>query len=93
MSDVINHQDAIEACESIRRSAIIEDGEPLVRKSAVKYVLENLPSAQPEVIRCKDCKFYTSMNRETKTGICGLTMYQNFGDEWYCAGAERREYE
>ena len=52
--------------------------------------LKDLPSAQPEIIRCKDCKFYTPMNRETKTGICNVTMHQNFGDEWYCAGAERR---
>lgn len=43
-----------------------------------------------ELIRCKDCKFYTAMNRETKSGICSLIMHQNFGDDWYCAGAERR---
>ena len=49
-----------------------------------------LPSVQPEIIRCKDCKFYTPMNRETKTGICSLTLHQNFGDNWFCAGAERR---
>ena len=45
---------------------------------------------QPEIVRCKDCKFYSPMNRETKTGICTLTMHQNFGDDWFCAGAERR---
>ncbi len=45
---------------------------------------------EPEIVRCKDCKFYTPMNRETKTGICSLTLHQNFGDDWYCAGAERR---
>ena len=47
-------------------------------------------SIQPEIIRCKDCKFYSPMNRETKTGICNLIMHQNFGDNWFCAGAERR---
>ena len=52
--------------------------------------IRNLPPAQP-VIRCKDCKFYIPMNRETKTGICNLTMHQNFGDDWFCAGAERRQ--
>ena len=54
-----------------------------------KTIME-LPSAQPEIIRCKDCKFYSPMNRETKTGICNLIMHQNFGDNWFCAGAERR---
>ena len=57
-------------------------------KMAVKVL--SLPSAEPEIIRCKDCKFYSPMNRETKTGICNLTMHQNFGDNWFCAGAERR---
>ena len=52
--------------------------------------IEELPSAQPEIIRCKDCKLYRPMNRETKTGICKLTMHQNFGDNWFCAGAERK---
>lgn len=47
-------------------------------------------SAQQEIVRCKDCKFYSPMNRETKTGICNLTMHQNFGDNWFCAGAERK---
>jgi hypothetical protein len=53
--------------------------------------LRNDPEAEwVEIVRCKDCKFYTPMNRETQTGICRLLMHQNFGDDWYCAGAERR---
>lgn len=56
--DCISRQAAIDACKSIKRSAIIEDGEPLVRKSAVKYVLEKLPSAEPQIIHCKDCKHW-----------------------------------
>ena len=55
-----------------------------------KKIGVRLEIGQPEIIRCKDCKFYTPMNRETKTGICRLLMHQNFGDDWYCAGAERR---
>ena len=55
-----------------------------------RQTILNLPSARPEIIRCKDCKFYSPMNRETKTGICNLIMHQNFGDNWFCAGAERR---
>lgn len=51
-----------------------------------RYTIHTKP-----LIRCRDCKFYTPMNRETKTGICNLTLHQNFGDDWFCAGAERRE--
>lgn len=57
-----------------------------VIKAKIKAAL----SAQSEIIRCNDCKFYIPMNRETKSGICSLLMHQNFGDNWYCAGAERR---
>ena len=58
-------------------------------RGIMEYI-DEVPSAETEIIKCKDCKFYTPMNRETKTGICNLTMHQNFGDEWYCAGAERK---
>ena len=55
-----------------------------------KVIRETLKDAQPEIIRCKDCKFYTPLSRETKSGICNLLIHQNFDDDWYCAGAERR---
>ena len=61
-----------------------------VVKKNIESQIAKIPSAQPEVVRCKDCKFYSPMNRETKTGICNLTMHQNFGDNWFCAGAERK---
>lgn len=60
----------------------------------LKEGLAKVPSEQPDIIYCKDCKFYSPMNQEakigTKIGICNLTMQQNFGDIWFCAGAERR---
>ena len=86
MSDTISRRTAIEACESIKRSAIIEDGEPLVRKSAVKYVLDNLPSAEPQIIQCKDCKWWTNQST-TLQGKCRLHNL-NPMPEWYCASGE-----
>ena len=59
----------------------------------IKGIVDSMPTIEPEIIYCKDCKFYSPMNRETKTGICNLTMHQNFGDNWFCAGAERRTNE
>lgn len=87
MGDLISRQDAIIAVRSHRID--INDPKKIVRKS-YEDVIRELPSAEPEIIKCKDCKFYSPMNRETKTGICNLTMHQNFGDNWFCAGAERR---
>ena len=57
---------------------------------SAKKMIRELEHLETEIIHCKDCKFYTPMNIETKNGICSLLMHQNFGDDWYCAGAERK---
>ena len=53
------------------------------------YMLQNLPSAQPEIIRCKDCKYHDEGYRRISVkwlpcmDICP-------GSNWYCGSAERR---
>ena len=47
--------------------------------------IEQLPSAQPEIIRCKDCKYY-------KYGIC-MKIGANKSFYGFCDWAERREDE
>jgi len=42
------------------------------------------------VVRCKDCKFYTSVRPDIKTGICDLNVH-HMGDDGFCSCAERRE--
>lgn len=56
-----------------------------VEEVKAQYVLE-----YPEIVHCEDCKFYTSMNRKLKTGICSLTAH-HLGDEGFCSDAERRK--
>lgn len=80
MSDLIERQEALKICRKYWHPTF----NPIMEK------IEQLPSVQSEIIYCKDCIYYTPMNRETKTGICSLTMHQNFGDNWFCAGAKRR---
>ena len=48
-----------------------------------------IPSAQPEIIRCKDCKY---RDPEDKKCDCGHDIIWQLprGDDWYCADAERR---
>lgn len=42
-----------------------------------------------ELVRCKDCKWWTQVNNSLQ-GRCGLLlMYPT--REWYCANAERKE--
>ena len=90
MSDLISRQAALDIAFKYCPD---DDGTCSEARSDLRNMLdeiEALPPAEPEIIRCKDCKFYSPMNRETKTGICNLIMHQNFGDNWFCAGAERR---
>lgn len=44
-----------------------------------------LPSAQPEIIRCKDCKYYASEGMYCAWNILSQS------DHFYCYYAERRE--
>ena len=53
----------------------------------------DLPSAQPEIIRCRDCKhYYYADNRIPQERMCVCDLD---GDRWspdsYCSFAERRE--
>ena len=88
MSDLISRQAAIEGKICIRRSNGVEIYDDYV--VPVKY-LEQLPPAQPEIIRCKDCK-YAEYIDDVKTFWCtecgqGRTVAPND----FCSYAERRE--
>lgn len=48
-------------------------------------VTGELPSAQPEIIRCKDCEHYDD-------GLCRRWKYSHVtSEDSFCSGAERRE--
>ena len=96
-SDCISRQAAIDEVVAWLKDRMSDkkNGKPLTER------LRDLPSAQPEIIRCKDCKHYKTI------GAFGTTLRkkdywcdaENFPDEgqkelpewWFCAGAERRE--
>ena len=46
------------------------------------------PSAQPEIIRCKDCKFWTKQEASLQGRCAWFGMYPTGG--WYCANADMR---
>lgn len=53
------------------------------------YAIEQLPPAQPEIIRCKDCDWWTKQD-DSPQGRCALMgMYPTGG--WFCGNAKRRE--
>ena len=74
MADLIDRQAAIDWLENDWDGMVLSvfDG------------IRDLPSAEPEIIRCKDCG---------KREICRTTNTWAVApsDDWYCADAERRE--
>lgn len=87
MSDLISRQAAIDAlrlipCDLGKRE--LED--------AIKAV-EQLPSAQPEIIRCGQCKYAEAADPEDSQD--GYTCQFHRGSIWfsgsYCSWAERRQ--
>lgn len=55
-------------------------------EDAARSVIEGLPSAQPEIIRCKDCKWWDKYGENH-----GYCMRVRRWGEYFCADAERRE--
>ena len=105
MNDVIYRHDAIDAVDAIGHIATMSDGDKCIRRSAVKYTLSMLPSAQPKIIRCKDCVHYHTDVFGGELGITGIweniIVAHNACDKWtkdmncvtpngFCFLAERR---
>ena len=61
-------------------------------RSDVKAI-EAVPSAQPEIIRCKDCKYYEGVHNIQGHAPC--TYWESGGVlwNWFCSQAERWEDE
>lgn len=51
--------------------------------------LKALPSAEPEVIRCKDCEWWEKQ-KDSVQGRCELMQMYPAGG-WFCGNARRRE--
>jgi len=80
MDDVISRQQAIDEIKEIY------EWHDNVTKERIIEHFERLPSAQPEIIRCKDCKHWLDIDDgRQKHRMCA----DIYGD-WFCADAERR---
>ena len=91
MDDTISRQGAIDALIDALNGVGVLDAED------INTVFQMLPPAQPEIIRCKDCKHYKEWESEfTPNAVVTQCMADNFPirkaipDGWFCAGAERR---
>lgn len=100
--DLISRQAAIDAVAD----GIISEEESLVEcarecNSMIEWAVEalkKLPSAQPEIVRCKDCKHWKigTENMDCPNPmVCGLHSFMHGFEmaslpEDYCSWAERR---
>lgn len=75
-SDLISRQAAINACIRVREHHAYDEIEEI----------KALPSAEPQIIRCKDCRWWTNQST-TLQGKCRLHNL-NPMPEWYCASGE-----
>ena len=99
--DLIDRQAAIDA---FCKECYDTDGEICDRDNVCGNVmiLKNMPSAQPEIIRCKDCRWWEKISESNCTGYCHAAKHGHFSKHWeisiirtyrgdfYCADAERR---
>jgi len=82
MDDLISRQAAIDAF------GLAADIQHMGEKT-IRQILTDIPSAQPEIIRCRDCKH---RDPEDKKCDCGHDIVWNLPrqDDWFCADAKRR---
>ena len=82
MDDMISRQAAIDALDEIE--AEVAEGFGFEYEKWRKYFCD-LPPAQPEIIRCRECKFASGDSR-----ICMKFDHSPIGELDFCAWAERR---
>lgn len=99
MSDLIDREKAIEQM-SLYGSVWMDYTDDMTKeqvaekalrasKQALIEAVKRLPSAQPDIIRCKDCDWWTKQE-DSPQGRCALLqMYPTGG--WFCGNARRRE--
>ena len=96
-------QDLVKDC--ISRQAAIDIVRNRVKRFTTACVLavtdiEKLPSAQPEIIRCTECKHYREYDSKyVENAVVVQCMADRYPiseiipDGWFCAGAERKDDE
>jgi len=85
MADLIDRQAAFDEILSLHRNEeeLLSD---MIYNMVVHQAYEKidaLPSAEPEIVRCKDCKYYNPI------GVC-IEMSSAVCEDSFCCWAERR---
>ena len=84
-TDTISRAKAIEALKSCYCGGEDSCGEPWIYESSAIDAIKQLPPSQPDIIRCRNCKFASGDSR-----ICMKFDHSPIGELDFCAWAERR---
>ena len=92
MDDLISRQAAIDALHMHLMYRMGTDS----NKKRLDDWINSLPSAEPEIIRCKDCKHWKDSDGVFRRGTgaeskCPLNLHQVYEGTFFCGLAERRE--
>ena len=99
-NDLIKRQDAIDAISTWDKFGVDERNrlvrwyeglEPYVKLRDVVWAIEKLPSAEPEIICCKDCKYSVHWYRDRRRCFLWHEVGVAVFDLGFCNYAERRE--
>lgn len=94
--DTISRQDAIEAVHGSYDEILDFKSTGRTIADSVEDIISNLPSAQQEIIRCKDCKHLQkwrseeSAKRSGQIYTCARNVFSFPKPEDFCSFAERR---
>lgn len=85
--DLIERQEAIDSLNKMKIYRPLDSDRYVISDCLNKIV--DLPSAQPEIIRCRECK-YNDMPPTAGNAGCTL-LYGMTNQNGFCSLAERRE--
>ena len=85
MDELISRQAALDALRDYLIEKRCPDDGTLTCRLIETEVINKLPSAQPDIIRCRNCKFASGDSR-----ICMKFGHSPIGELDFCAWAERR---
>jgi hypothetical protein len=88
---LISRKAAIDEVKRLADVAWANWKETRISANTMIYALKDLPSAQPEIIRCKDCKHYKAYDYTGSLAchlIIGVTVRRDLND--FCSRAERQ---
>ena len=99
MADLIERKAAIKAIEDLQDC--YNGFSDTYDKACIIGVLEEVPSAQPEIVRCGECKWWEKQE-DSPLGYCNavkhchysrhweIQIYRRYEPDFFCADGERR---